>query len=91
MGGLCFYIPSSLSWEKVLRLHTFQVFECYASVHLIIQYALLLLPNLSIVDADLSIWVMYGGFGPPVNRLDSVYCLLSSGFCHLLQSCYTVT
>ena len=64
-GGLCFYMASSLSLEKVLRLLPFQIFECFASVHLIIQYALRVLLNLSIVDANLSIWVMYGGFGPP--------------------------
>lgn len=64
-GGLCFYMASSLSLEKVLRLHTFHVFECFALVHLIIQYALLFFLILSVVDADLSILVMYGGFVPP--------------------------
>jgi hypothetical protein len=66
--GLCFYMASSLSCEKVLRLHTFQFFECFASVHLIIQYALLLLLNQSVVNASLSIWVMYGGLEPPISE-----------------------
>jgi hypothetical protein len=80
MGGFAFIMASSLFLEKVLRLSTFQVLECFASVHLIIQYALLVLKDLFVVDVNLSTWAMYGEFGPPnsqpvVTRFTDCSCL----------------